>query len=139
MPEDTPAHPSKVKVYSVPRRYDLATMFAVSVAYALLFATMRCSGSEPVSFAIVAGFFTFVGLAQALLFGGKAPRAASIVAGVVCWGAIQFVQGILVFDHSLELLVFGSVCGAILGYVAGALIAGVFLVADFVRQSTARR
>jgi ABC-type proline/glycine betaine transport system permease subunit len=71
------------KVYSVPRRYDLTTMFVVSTAFALLFAGMRIL-EWPKEAALTTGLFiTLVGLGQAMLFGGKSPRLASVVVGVV--------------------------------------------------------
>src|SRR3972149_9367743 len=40
---------SRPKVYSTPRRFDLATMFAVTSAYALLFAAMAALQFPPVA------------------------------------------------------------------------------------------
>ena len=70
------------RLYSVPRRYDLATLFTVTLAYALLFGAMQRSGMPPNVAFDVAGFITLVGIGQALLFKGNAPRLASVVTGV---------------------------------------------------------
>ena len=73
---------SAAKVYGVPRRYDLATLFAVSVAYAIMFGVMRALSFPLDRFAISAAFVTSVGIGQALLFKGKSPRTASVGVGV---------------------------------------------------------
>jgi hypothetical protein len=132
------------KVYSVPRRYDLATLFTVSLAFAMLFGLMRALGSHPVVFAVVGGFVTVVGLTQAVLFKGKAPREASILTGAAIFASvasIPMILGVMRGYGVVELLV-GYSCqamcscllGAVCGYVVGVLIGGVFLVADAVRK-----
>ena len=55
---------AKVTVYSVPRQYDLATLFVVSVAFALLFSVLRLLGASPVVFAVVTTFVALVGLGR---------------------------------------------------------------------------
>ncbi len=131
------------KVYSVPRRYDLATLFAVSVAYAFLFGGMRFFAWPPVVFALVAGFFTCVGLGQALLFGGKEPRAASVLVGVF-YGPIVLVISAVGWGGASNIgkLSVGAICtaigGGLYGYLAGVIVAGVFLVADLMRKLAGR-
>jgi hypothetical protein len=124
----------------------LATLFAVTLAYSLLFGGMRLLGAPPVAIASVAVFITLVGLGQALLFRGKSPRAASVLVGCVTW----FI-GLLVFEFGTGIprfvdmiaVVFGlAVCsapqGALFGYVAGVFVGGVFLVADGLRRGLRR-
>ena len=119
--------PASAKVYSVPRRYDLATVFVISFAFGLLFAGMR-SMRWPPELALVTGLFiSFVGVAQALLFKGSKPRLASVLAGAVFFLTFALIMG---FGPWLLYLVLGSV----LGYVAGTLIGGVFLVAEVLRR-----
>jgi hypothetical protein len=137
------ASPAK-KIYSVPRRYDLATLFVVSLAYALLFGFMRAAGLPPLGFAIVAGFVSVVGLGQAILFRGKAPRKASAVCGIAVFLAVQLpIVVVDALSRPWDLLLLVLCCspfsvvlpGAALGYGAGVLIGGVFLVADAVRNA----
>ncbi|MBM4088958.1 MAG: hypothetical protein FJ276_05920 [Planctomycetes bacterium] len=131
------------KVYSVPRRYDLATLFTISLAFALLFGLLRALDATPVVFACIGGFVAAVGIGQAVLFRGRAPRIASIATGAAFlltfdiviyfvfikangrWGLIEVVLS----------AAFMSVWGSIFGYIAGALIGGVFLVADAIRRT----
>jgi hypothetical protein len=137
-----PAMPPTSKIYSAPRRFDLATVFVVTFAYSLLFGMTSYVMSYldfPAAWSlIVGGFVTLVAAAQALLFGGQNARVASIYAGVVLtmllnlsvviWPPRGFPGIAMIF-----LLPFSAVLGAGFGYMAGALVGGVFLVADSLR------
>lgn len=139
-PNNKPAGPVGPKTYSVPRRYDLATLFTVSLAYALLFGAMRLMSAPPTLVALVALFVTVVGLAQALVLKGNWPRLASILAGYLfCLtaGVIGVVRSWSV--ASVVETCFYALCpGVIAGYLAGLAVAGVFLVADLVRKALRR-
>ncbi len=136
--------PETAKIYSAPRRFDLATIFVVTFAYSLLFAVMSGLNFPPLASLIVGGFITVVGAGQALLFGGRYPRAASVVTGAAANVLITIVTSISAprgfAGEFLGLAIpAGALFGAGLGYLAGTLVGGVFLVADAVRQIFARR
>lgn len=134
-PDKTPTIPVRrfhTKLYSVPRRFDLATIMIVTSAFALLFGVIRLFDFGLLGFAAVAGFFTCVALAQAIMFGGRAPRAASIVAG-------GSYCALFALSADPAGLCIGVVYGGILGYLAGILIASVFLVTDLARMLVRRR
>lgn len=124
-------------LYSVPRRFDLATLLTVTLAYALLFAALRVLRFEPLVFGLVAGFFTAVAIGQALLFKGDSPRKASVLVGAVYWTGLQTLVG-MAGVWSPCLAASFILWGGASGYVAGTLVAGVFLVADAVRRATTR-
>jgi len=134
---DAVAGVSQEEVYSVPRRYDLAAMFAISVAYALLFAMLIALDTPPSVIMFSGIFFTAVGISQAVLFGGEKPREASVIAGFVTgpFLVIMFsiVQGMppAIATASATCAV---VCGPICGYLAGTTIGGIWLVADYLRK-----
>jgi putative addiction module component (TIGR02574 family) len=139
------SHSTPAKIYSVPRRFDLATIFIVTLAYSLLFGTMKAISFPPIASAIVAGFISIVGAAQAFLFGGKQPRTASIIAGALTYSlaiaAACIANGPRIYATS-ELLISASFTiagGAFLGYLAGVTIGGVFLVADKLRNRLSRK
>jgi hypothetical protein len=143
MAGESQARPTKI--YSVPRRFDLATIFVVTLAYSLLFGTMKAISFPPIASAIVGGFISIVGAAQAFLFGGKQPRTASIIAGALIYSlalaAVWIASGPRIYGTS-ALLVSASFTiagGAFLGYLAGVIIGGVFLVADKLRNQLSRR
>ena len=130
--------PARGKVYAVPRRYDLSTLFAVSLAYSLLFGGIRAGGGSPETFAVVAGFVTTIGLCQALLFRGTRPRLASVIGGVLFLVGVGFLAFWIV-GNGWDLIDFVNPCAlvtsALFGYVAGTLIGGVFLAADYLRRA----
>lgn len=130
--------PPGPKVYSAPRRFDLATIFVVTSAYGLLFGALNALGAWPIVSAVIAGFITIVGIGQALLFGGKKPRAASVLVGVVLhvviWTSIMAVSPRFYPPEAwLAMVAAVVVSGVMLGYCAGGLVGGVFLLADVLR------
>jgi hypothetical protein len=137
-----PTKPSP-KIYSAPRHFDLATIFAVTSAYSLLFGAMSGLRFPPIACVTVAGFISLVGVGQAMLYGGKQPRKASALAGAIIYAV---VQSVMIYASSipqsapstsiLMLLVFaqGLIAGAICGYIAGVMVGGIFLVADNLRK-----
>jgi CDP-diglyceride synthetase len=130
----------KVAVYAVPRRYDLATLLAVTVSFALLFWVLRILGASPVVFAVVVTFVALVGLAQALLFAGRAPRRASLVTGMVVGPALVVLDSFrTVHTATVTDLFLAMLWYAPIGYVLGALVGGVFLVADYLRRYIRQR
>ena len=147
MTEQNSIQPPPRKQTGVPRRFGVSVMLVITTMYAVLFAVLQ---KTPAGFFVtVALFFTVVGLAQAVLFKGRNPRKASIVTGTVLGGLFIFVRNAIeivrlfqllshlgpltspvIFRQFVILLVMtlcGVVFGALLGYLAGGLIAAVFL------------
>lgn len=125
------------EVYSVPRRYDLASMFSISVAFAVLFAIMKAMDAPPSTIMLAGFFFTVVGVAQALLFGGEKPREASILAGlaagpcsVIVYALVEGVRPSTAIASSMCAIVWAPVAG----YLAGTTIGGIWLIADYLRK-----
>src|SRR5688572_12496107 len=71
------------QVYAANRRFDLVTLFVIIFGYAALFAIGRALRVSPVIILVFGGYVTCVGIGQALLFGGRHPRAASMIIGVI--------------------------------------------------------
>ncbi len=126
---DTPA-------IGVPRRFGLGILMLMMTLFAILFAAMQVLGASPEIFIIVAVLVVGVGLGQAVLYGGKYPRAASIWVGACLLPAEILV---LIVHPAAEkgspgemafLLILSPLLGAGLGYLAGGLTAGVFLLID---------
>lgn len=126
------------KIYSAPRRFDLATMFVLMIVYSCLLGLFVGIGLPDVVTISTLGFLTIVGLAQPVLFDGKSPRLASVVVGGLSLPMI-FTLATLVYSPKASMgSLAAGICsiplGLCLGYVAGALVGGVFLVAQWVRR-----
>jgi len=125
-------------LYSAPRRFDLATIFIATAAYSLLFGLMTLLDFAPLVKLYVGALITIVGVSQALLLNVLDPRRASIVMGVAVQTIYFFVLYLSdprYFLNSLFIAVVfcGMIGGALFGYLAGVMAAGVFLVADLLR------
>ena len=123
-------------VYSVRRKLDLASLLVFTTGYAVLFALMSVYRLDAKYFPVVAGFFTSIGLSQAWLFGGKAPRIASGLAGTIYSVLIALIflrESSSSFDKIVLIIVFVSILGLSIGYYSGVCIAGVLLVIDNLR------
>jgi hypothetical protein len=124
-------------VASVPRRFGVGVLLILMTAFSVLFAAMRTVGARPEIFILVSGLFLGVTLGQILLFEGKKPREASLWAGgvtfplevlalCVCEGSSNFAGK----EVAMPLVCCSVVFGAPLGYLAGCLVAGVFLAQE---------
>ena len=127
---------SAPKLYSVPRRFDIATILVVTFAYALLFNALRWIRAPSPTITMVAVSISCVGIGQALLFRGKKPRMSSILSGVAvffCIDIYSIAASNRLFDV-LGMLLGVAVGGTIFGYVAGVAVGSVFLVSDKTRK-----
>ena len=130
---------AEAKLYFAPRRFDLFTIMIVTAAYAILLSLMSALGFSPVMSCYVAAFVTLVAVGQALLSGLSMPRLASVYTGMVAYfvGTISyaFVEPRFdLFEAIPAAIVFSLIFGSVLGYVAGVMVGGVFLVADVLRN-----
>ncbi|NUQ61144.1 MAG: hypothetical protein HUU20_01565 [Pirellulales bacterium] len=128
---------------SIPRQFGIGTLLVIMAMYGVLFGIMRALSFPPVGFALTSLFFTVTGVAQLLLYKGKQPIRASVVAGA-CFGSGLSLVHWIVFGSPLSNMRFpcpvdpveGAFAGAILGFVCGVLISGAFLVLEKLRNIT---
>lgn len=128
----------------VARRFGVRTMLLATLLYALLLALMSSLNAPPIVSGAVAVWVTLVGIGQAVLFGGKKPRLASAATGaaLAATGALLGTM-FFVFSQAPDLLdmleaafsggvavVFSTVFGAGFGYLAGCLLAAIFMVSE---------
>ncbi|MFK7736454.1 MAG: hypothetical protein AB8B50_10515 [Pirellulaceae bacterium] len=128
-------------IYSVPRQFDMATVFTMFVAFSLLFSLMLALDATPGLILAFASFFVVVGAAQAVLFEGGKPREASVLSGAA-WGTIlitlgAMASGVLLMSFAIVLL--APFYCAFLGYLAGTVNGGIWLVTDYLRQWMIKR
>jgi hypothetical protein len=122
----------------MPRRFGIGSIMVVTAAFSLLFLLLKLAQEPIEAYLVFAGFFTIIAIAQAILFGGRNPRKASIATGVVVVSLVSMFMPALKSSparHSDALdfvfvSIVGAIGGAIYGYVAGALIGGVFLMME---------
>ncbi len=129
--------------YGAPRVFDLFTLLAVTLAFALLFALLRVAepvlmGSLPMVAISISVFATGIAIAQLALWGGNRPRIASLAAGPGLWLLISLASAfpdLLRQQDPMQFiaLIVLSVLGVPAGYLGGGLVAGVFLLADIFR------
>lgn len=140
-PDDLPSD-----VVGMPRRFGAGRLLALITFFAMVFALLRWLGAVWFVFLMVGLFFASMGLGQMLLYGGRRPRRASCVAGAVVLPVLFLVGMLAAFASDLgggllgvpgglvAKLVSASILfipiGAGLGYLAGGLVAGLFLVMD---------
>lgn len=130
--------------FGVPRRFGIGTILIVTAAYGVLLAILRLARWDPAAIFWTLGFISAVGLGQMLLFNAKRPREASIVTGAIML-PLAILGTALTYDtqpyNPMESFC-GLVCafpfGAVAGYLAGGVVAGVFLIMDAVEQALAR-
>lgn len=125
-------------LYSAPRRFDLATIFVVTAAYSILFGAMSALDSTPIAKVLVGILVTTVAVSQALYHNLANPRGVSIITGAITLSVLLLLLAIYGpgwWRPSLVFIVFfGLIGGALVGYLCGVLVGGVFLVADALRR-----
>jgi len=123
------------ELYSAPRRFDLATIFVVMAAYSLLFGALAGLDAPPIVKIFFGGLLAIVAVAQAFFLNVYSPRGVSIATAIpvytsfVIWMWSAYPRSFPGWLVVLMLLI-----GPPLGYIAGVLVGGVFLVADLVRK-----
>jgi hypothetical protein len=127
------------KAYGAPRVFDLFTLLAITLFFAVLFALLGLlapaldASATDLTF-VISGFVTIVGISQMWLFGSNNPRLASLVSGPVAFNLISWIQmtiaGRVGFEGLFFTLCVSIFLGPLFGYLGGAVVAGVFLVAD---------
>lgn len=120
----------------------MATVLVAMLGYALLFTGLRLLSEvahfPPAAIGVVGIFFAFVAVGQAVAIPWNSPRTASAVAGVVFWSAsavIAVLSGSEGPCDACAMLVTAAVFGPLTGYLAGALVGGVFLVSHHLREA----
>jgi hypothetical protein len=124
------------EIFSVPRRFDMATILVAMTGFALLFAGLRAMDARPEIMASLAGLFVAVAIGQAFVATAGNPRTASIIAGGLYWFVASAVMGMGITSDRLDFcyLTLAVIFGPITGYLAGTLVGGVFLVAYHLRE-----
>lgn len=130
------------RVYSVPRRFGIGTILLATTLFAVLFGVLNYARARPWELFFYASFVATVSLFQAVF--QRAPRWASILAGgfflplsMIIFGSMgrRWLLPRVRVDSLLgpeSFLLIAGLIGMVVGYLGGTLIAGVFLVSDYV-------
>ena len=123
----------------MPRQFGIGTLMILTAAFAVMFSLMKMLSADPAVFVGISIFVAGIAACQVLLYKGKNPRKASIIGGYVMGGLI-FVGVAIVggfyrrelgwyyFDYWLPTLFFTVLLlGGPFGYLAGCMVAGIFL------------
>jgi len=119
----------------VPRQFGVGILLVITAMYAVLFAVLRAMDAPPSVYTMVGLFVFAIGLGQMLLFKGQRPRRASMIARLGFVVSASILHWIFEGFETIDLvwLLNGAVYGVVCGYVAGVLIASVFLLIDKLR------
>ena len=126
----------------VSRKFSMAVLMMMVTLFAVLFSTLRWLDAHPV-FYIVFGVLIFgVAMGQMFLFGGKYPRAASVWSGAMLLPLEIGVISLLLhgpvsiegFFLTVFYMIFAVPLGALCGYLAGGLAAGVVLLLELKKE-----
>jgi hypothetical protein len=124
--------------YGAQRVFDLFTLMAITLAFGLMFGAMKALGAIPEVFFGATAFVTFVAIGQMLLFGGNSPRLASLVGGPISLALTVACLGVWYGNWEVWAIVCSLPLGVPAGYLAGGMVAGVFLIADSLRDRFTR-
>ncbi|MGA2060474.1 MAG: Clp protease N-terminal domain-containing protein [Thermoguttaceae bacterium] len=127
----------------MPRKFSMAVLMMMVTLFAVMFSTLRWLDASPIYYGIFGVLVFGVTMGQMVLFGGKYPRAASIWTGAVLLpleiGAINLFSNLIrdyhnIFAHlvtTIFYMIFTIPVGALFGYLAGGLTAGVVLLLEW--------
>jgi len=141
--------------YSAPRRFNLATIMVATTAYAMLLAGLKALDFGQTALIHAASLVTLVAVAQSLFASWQSPkrflflfsnnpRQISVLVGIAYfvitnwqylfeYSRISF-QGIFQDQPLILAAVMILLPGTLMGYFSGVLVAGVFLVADYLHR-----
>jgi hypothetical protein len=125
------------QTYQVPTRFGAGGLLAIIFVFSVVFGGLHRMDAHGGYYLFFAVLGLVVGMSQ--MRGAKSPRWASVIAGAVVlppsiFVAIAFEYGLQRALFSLPMCLISMVLGAGIGYLAGALLGGAFLIADYLEQ-----
>lgn len=141
----------------VPRRFGLGSLFVLSTFSSGVFFLAQALDTSRAGIAMIAVFLVIIGAAQWIIGEGPRARWASAITGGILLGIVAVAVAVVSIRQTLYIdgpnsvpvtidlfnillsLPFALLMGGTLGYLAGTLVAGVFLVAHMADAWIARR
>lgn len=136
--------PHAAEPFGVPRRFGVGTIMVITAAFGLLLSSLQAIGAPPAVVWFVVIFVSLIGVGQMLLFGARQPRLASILVGAVGLPLMTIVTISLAgprrsLGREAPCAIFAAVLfGGGFGYLAGGVVAGVFLIMDAIERVLGR-
>lgn len=129
-------------VYAVPRRFGTGTLLVATTLFAMLFAFLQWARARPEELFFYSAFVATVSVAQMVF--ERSPRWASVLAGgfylPLSMLIIPMVRGRGVWRGTGSIgFIEWTILGLCIGYLGGALVAGIFLASDFLAKSMQRQ
>ena len=130
--------------FGVPRRFGVGTILVITTAFGLLLSLLQAMGAPAGVVAFVVAFVSLIGVGQMLLFDGTQPRRASLLAGLI---GLPLLTGLTIAffaphrgrSGDIVCPVFAAIIfGPPSGYLAGGIVAGVFLIMDAIEKFLGR-
>jgi drug/metabolite transporter superfamily protein YnfA len=122
----------------VPRRFGVGALLSLVTLFGLVFSMLRAVEAHAAVYLGVGGFLIVIALAQMVLFQGKKPRLASFMAGGVYCSALVVGASVVSAAQGrpppANFLIGPFLFGGLLGYLAGCVLAGVFLLLKSLHQ-----
>jgi hypothetical protein len=134
-----PRKKETTRVYRVPRRFGVGALLVVTAFFCGLLGVLRLFGSPPPITVYIGLQVAAAGVMQMVI--RKSPRAASALAGAVLL-PVTVVFFAVLYEGAWEVIAATpclAVAGFPLGYLAGGLIAGVFMFMEMADDWIARR
>ena len=138
----TPLQARKNGTYSVPQRFGISAILALTTLFAFLFAGLRAFNAPAVFYLFFGTLAVTICLAQMIF--GQVPRLSSIASGALLlpfWVLVTAIieeisgGGYNAIGFAVASAPFTLIAGAFLGYLAGTVMAGFFLLLDLARGS----
>jgi hypothetical protein len=130
-------HARTSQTYQVPQRFGAGGMMSIIFVFSLLFGSLHFMDAHGGYYLFFSVLGLVVGISQ--MRGTRSPRWASIVAGAIVLPPAIFLA--IATRYNLEraimylpLCLLSSVFGAGIGYLAGTILGGAFLIADYLEQ-----
>jgi hypothetical protein len=143
--------PVRTRSAHVPRRFGIGTMMIITACFGVLFSILKVAGAPWQVYAFIPLFIVGAGFAQVLLFRGRRPRLASVLAGIMLGGVLSFagcvIEGInsearnglpvsYFIEHwAISMLCPGLFLFGIFGYLSGLMASAVFLFCERKEQA----
>lgn len=135
----------------VPRRFGIGTMMVITACFAVFFSILKVAGAPWQVYLFIPLFVVGAGLGQVLLFRGRRPRTASVLAGIILGGVLSFVGAVIeginsesnnglpvsyFIEHwAISMLCPGLFLCSILGYLSGLVASALFLFCERKEQA----